>query len=47
MAMLAAVSDGGIFLAAERGYFREEGLEVEFTVIDSAGRMIPLLATAS
>src|SRR4051812_10811251 len=45
MAMLAAVSDGGIFLAAERGYFREEGIEVEFTVIDSAGRMIPLLAT--
>ncbi len=45
MAMLAAVSDGGIFLAAERGHLREEGLEVEFTVIDSAGRMIPLLAT--
>jgi NitT/TauT family transport system substrate-binding protein len=45
LAIVASVGDGGIVIAAERGYFQEEGIEVQFTVIDSAGRMIPLLAT--
>jgi hypothetical protein len=34
--MVASVGDGGIVIAAERGYFQEEGIEAQFTVIDSA-----------
>jgi NitT/TauT family transport system substrate-binding protein len=39
------VGDAPIFIAEDRGYFREEGLEVERTQFDSAARMIPALAS--
>jgi NitT/TauT family transport system substrate-binding protein len=39
------VGDAPIFIAEDRGYFLEEGLEVERTTFDSAARMIPALAS--
>jgi NitT/TauT family transport system substrate-binding protein len=35
----------GMFLAQERGYFREEGLEVEFVPVRSAAEALPALAS--
>jgi NitT/TauT family transport system substrate-binding protein len=40
----ATVGDAPIFIAEDRGYFQEEGLDVERTPFDSAARMIPALA---
>ena len=39
------VGDAPIFIAEDRGYFLEEGLDVERTTFDSAARMIPALAS--
>jgi ABC-type nitrate/sulfonate/bicarbonate transport system substrate-binding protein len=39
------VSNAGIFLAAERGYFEEQGLAIELVPFDSGSRMVPALAT--
>jgi len=33
-------SDAPLFIADKRGYFKEEGIEVEFTTFDSAAKMI-------
>jgi NitT/TauT family transport system substrate-binding protein len=33
-------TDIGLFVAQKRGYFKQEGLEVEFTTFDSAARMM-------
>jgi NitT/TauT family transport system substrate-binding protein len=40
-----ALAEAGQFIAVERGYFREQGLEVEFTPFDSAAGMIAPLAS--
>jgi NitT/TauT family transport system substrate-binding protein len=45
VAVLNAVGDVGLFIAQERGYFRQEGLDVTLTHIDAAAKMIPLLGT--
>ena len=45
VAVLNAAGDVGLFIAQERGYFRDEGLDVDLTHIDSAVKMIPLLGT--
>ncbi len=45
VAVLNAAGDVGIFIAQERGYFREEGLDVTINHIDSAVKMMPLLGT--
>jgi NitT/TauT family transport system substrate-binding protein len=34
------LNDATLYVAADRGYFREEGLEVNFVVLDSGGKMI-------
>jgi NitT/TauT family transport system substrate-binding protein len=39
------LSNAGIFLAAERGYFAEEGIAVELIPFDGGPRMVPALAT--
>jgi NitT/TauT family transport system substrate-binding protein len=39
-----AVSNAGIFVASARGYFREQGLDVEFVPFDSAARMVAPLS---
>src|SRR5437764_15310016 len=33
-------SDAPLFIAEKKGYFKQEGLQVEFTSFDSAARMI-------
>jgi len=38
-------SDAPLFIADKKGYFRQEGLEVEFTPFDSAAKMIAPLGT--
>ena len=35
VAVLNAAGDVGLFIAQERGYFRDEGLDVNLTHIDS------------
>jgi NitT/TauT family transport system substrate-binding protein len=40
MGVQRLLSDAGILLAIERGYFLEEGLEVESARFDSAGQMV-------
>ena len=42
---LPATSNAGIYIALDRGYFREEGLDVTMEVFDSFERAIPPLAT--
>src|SRR5205085_2505394 len=34
-ASTAAVSDGGVYLAIDRGYFREQGIALDYSVIQS------------
>lgn len=38
-------SDAPLFIADKKGYFKQEGLEVEFTPFDSAAKMIAPLGT--
>jgi NitT/TauT family transport system substrate-binding protein len=45
VAVLNAAGDVGLFIAQERGYFRDEGLDVTLDHIDAAAKMIPLLGT--
>jgi NitT/TauT family transport system substrate-binding protein len=40
-----SVSNAGIFIAAERGYFEEQGLTTELVPFDGGVRMVPALAT--
>jgi NitT/TauT family transport system substrate-binding protein len=40
-----ATAEAGQFIAVERGYFREVGLNVEFTSFDAAGAMVAPLAS--
>jgi NitT/TauT family transport system substrate-binding protein len=42
---LPATSNAGIYIALDRGYFREEGLDVTMEVFDSFEKAIPPLAT--
>jgi NitT/TauT family transport system substrate-binding protein len=39
------LAESGQYIADERGYFREEGLQVEFTPFDGAARMTSALAS--
>src|SRR3954467_15615237 len=38
-------SDAPLFIADKKGYFRQEGLQVQFTAFDSAAKMIAPLGT--
>src|SRR3954470_19926852 len=42
---LPATSNAAFYVAVDRGYFREEGLDVVFETFDSFERSIPALAT--
>jgi ABC-type nitrate/sulfonate/bicarbonate transport system substrate-binding protein len=44
--LLFSASDGGLLIGAERGYFREEGLDVELVQFDTGPAMFAPLATA-
>jgi NitT/TauT family transport system substrate-binding protein len=41
---VGSVTDAGFFIALDRGYFREQGLEVELIPFDSAARMVAPLS---
>ncbi len=40
----ATATDIGLYVAHKRGYFRQEGIDVEFVTFDSAARMVTSLA---
>jgi ABC-type nitrate/sulfonate/bicarbonate transport system substrate-binding protein len=43
--VLMTLSDAGVFIAMDRGYFAEEGLEVELTRVNGAAEAMPHLTT--
>jgi NitT/TauT family transport system substrate-binding protein len=43
-AHLGQASDAGVYIGLERGYFAEEGIDLETLFMDSGGRMVPSLA---
>src|SRR5882672_5769502 len=42
---IGAVSDAGIFIAQEKGFFTNEGLDVELVTFKAAPQTLPALAT--
>src|SRR4051794_9919224 len=44
IATTPSISNGGRYIADERGYFREEGLELEDVASDTSAQMLPSLA---
>ena len=42
---VGALSDAGIFIAYEKGFFRDEGLDVELVTFKAGPQIIPSLAT--
>src|SRR6476619_7436255 len=42
---IGAVADAGIFIAQEKGYFRNEGLDVELIGFKAAPQILPAIAT--
>src|SRR5262245_45529420 len=42
---IGAVSDAGIFIAQEKGFFKDEGLDVELVTFKAAPQTLPALAT--
>jgi NitT/TauT family transport system substrate-binding protein len=42
---IGAVSDAGIFIAQEKGFFRDEGLDVELVSFKAAPQILPAIAT--
>jgi len=45
LGVLLTLSDAGIFIAMDRGYFAEEGLEVDLTRVNGAAEAMPHLTT--
>ncbi len=45
VAVQSSASDGAIFIALDKGYFKQEGLDVETINFSSASEMIPALST--
>lgn len=43
--VLSILAEAGLYVALERGYFREEGLAAEFITFDTGAKAIPALAT--
>jgi NitT/TauT family transport system substrate-binding protein len=39
------IASAGLFVAMERGYFKDQGLDIHYTVTTSQGDTLPLLAT--
>jgi NitT/TauT family transport system substrate-binding protein len=42
---VGGVSDAALFIADDKGYFKEQALEVEFQTFNSAATMVPFLGT--
>ena len=45
MGAVGALSDAGIFVALDRGFFKAEGLDVELVTFKNGPQIIPSLAT--
>jgi ABC-type nitrate/sulfonate/bicarbonate transport system substrate-binding protein len=45
IATVGSISDAGFYLAADRGYLKEQGLSADFQVLTTGPQMVPLLAT--
>lgn len=45
LGMLSSASDSGLFIAIDKGYFKEQGVEISTTPFDSAAQMIGPLGT--
>ena len=43
---IGAVSDAGIFIALEKGFFKDEGLDVELVGFKAAPQILPAIATS-
>src|SRR5215207_8810271 len=43
--VVGSTSDAGIYISMEKGYFREQGIEVELSMFQAAQQMISLLGT--
>src|SRR5947209_4594274 len=43
--VVGSTSDAGIYIGMEKGYFREQGIEIELSNFQAAQQMIPLLGT--
>ncbi len=43
--LVVSVSDAGFFIANDKGYFRDQGIELEISRFDSAARMVAFLGT--
>ncbi len=43
--VISSLSDAAFYIAADRGYFKDVGIDVEFVTFDSAAKMIAPLAT--
>src|SRR5690349_716660 len=43
---IGALSDAGLFIAYEKGYFRDEGLDVELVSFKAAPQILPAIATS-
>jgi len=44
-AIVRSASDSGIFLADEKGFLREQGIEIDITQMNAAQQQVPLLGT--
>src|SRR5215207_6953320 len=44
-AFFGSSSDAGVYIADEKGFFRELGIEIQYEKVGSSGEMIPLLST--
>lgn len=43
--LVISVSDAGFFIANDKGYFRDQGIQIEIERFDSAARMVAFLGT--
>ncbi|MCL5961465.1 MAG: ABC transporter substrate-binding protein [Chloroflexi bacterium] len=43
---LGSISDSGLFIALEKGYFKEQGISIEMTRFDSGARMVAPLSAS-
>jgi NitT/TauT family transport system substrate-binding protein len=47
IATLLGLTDAGVFIGMDRGYFAEEGIEIDLTRVDGAAQAMPHVATGS
>ncbi len=45
LGQVGGISDAAIFIAIEKGYFKEQGIDLDIQRFDSAARMVPFLGT--